>query len=194
MLELHIKRLKNSAKELGFKIDLYAAKSKLKSIAKQFKKDKVYMVRLLLSKDGTIKVRSKIKPEIKSNLVTFSKYRTSSKDPFLNYKTTRRSLYNSELKRYRKKGFRDAIFLNDLGEVTEACVANVFIKEKRTFLTPPIYCGLLPGVFREYMLRSKKYKVREKILYKEDLLKAKEIYLANSVSGLFKVSFPAKGK
>jgi len=144
LLELHIKRLKNSAKELGFKIDLYAIKSKLKSIAKQFKKDKVYMVRLLLSKDGTIKIRSKIKPKIKSDLVTFSKHHTSSKDHLLKPKTTRRSLYNSELKRYRKKGFRDVIFLNDSGEVTEACVANVFIKEKRTFLTPPTYFGLLP--------------------------------------------------
>jgi len=194
LLDLHIRRLILSAQKLGFSINLPDILVKLNNKRKALKKNKTYMVRLLLSRNGSLRIKTKLKPEIRNDLISFSKRHTSSKNKLLFYKTTRRDLYNSELKKARKLGLRDVVFVNEKGQVTEACVANVLIKTKGIFYTPPRRCGLLPGVFREHMLRSKKYKVREKVLHKEDLLKAKEVYLANSVSGLFKVSFPVKGK
>ena len=49
-------------------------------------------------------------------------------------------------------------------------------------LTPPIQCGLLPGILREELIETGRAK--EKILSCKDLAQAKQIYLGNSLRGL----------
>ena len=48
-------------------------------------------------------------------------------------------------------------------------------------MTPPLACGLLPGVLREELLADGK--IREQILCTEDLSRADELWLVNSVRG-----------
>ena len=54
-------------------------------------------------------------------------------------------------------------------------------------ITPPVKCGLLPGVMRDQLLNSNDYLVREEIIKRGEISMETEIYLCNSLRGLFKV-------
>ncbi|HDP16239.1 MAG TPA: aminodeoxychorismate synthase, component I, partial [Candidatus Omnitrophica bacterium] len=116
--------------------------------------------------------------------VVFSDKRVSSRDSFFYHKTTNRKLYDGELRKWRKKGYFDAIFSNEKNQITEGAVSNIIIKKGRFYYTPPVSCGLLRGVYREYILKSRKIPLKEKILYKSDIRKADKIYMVNSVRGM----------
>ena len=51
--------------------------------------------------------------------------------------------------------------------------------------TPPLACGLLPGVMRAELLVGGD--VSERIVSREELLAADEIYVANALRGLLRV-------
>ena len=54
-------------------------------------------------------------------------------------------------------------------------------------LTPPLECGLLPGIMRAELLNSGDYLIREEVIKKKDVNADTEIYLCNALRGLFKV-------
>ena len=80
----------------------------------------------------------------------------------------------------------EVIHLNTRGELTEGARSNIFVKIRGTLFTPPVECGLLPGVLRSRLLAAGRCK--EKILYRRDLEKAQAVYCGNSVRGLVKVT------
>jgi len=103
--------------------------------------------------------------------------------------TTERKFYQSELAKYRKlTNCFDVIFLNEKKEVTEGSFTNIFIKKDGLYYTPPIECGLLPGIYRDYLLDDENFKTIEKKLMVSDLKSADEVYLCNSVRGLQRVN------
>ncbi len=65
------------------------------------------------------------------------------------------------------------------GEVTESCRANLVAAIAGRLLTPPLSCGLLPGVFRERLLA--RGVVAEAMLRPADLALASRLWLVNSV-------------
>lgn len=194
-LRQHLRRLENSARYFDFfynKKDILAALRKLERGFKQT----AYRVRLLLFKEGEVKLESALLISRKDcrPKVYLSAKRTQSQDTFFYHKTTERKVYDREYKRCTRAGFYDVIFANEKGEVTEGAISNIFIRENGVFYTPPVSCGLLDGVYRRYLLTSKKHRVKEKVLFKEDLFSAEEVYLSNSVRGLVRVHFEAKGR
>ena len=110
--------------------------------------------------------------------------RTHSHDRFLFHKTTRRELYERELAHAQARGWFDAIFINERGEVTEGCRSNVIIKHNGEYFTPPLACGLLPGVYRGHILATQSLPVREKIFFREELEAAEEVWVCNALRGL----------
>jgi len=50
------------------------------------------------------------------------------------------------------KGYDEAIFLNERGEVAEGSSTNIFWAKKETLYTPAADCGLLPGITREALI------------------------------------------
>ena len=193
LIDEHLKRLENSARYFNF---LYKRKDILEALMKlqnNFGPDS-YKVRLLLFKDGSIKLepslfQSRRDGELK---VYLSAKRTQTQEPFLYHKTTCRKIYDQEYKRCRRLGFYDTIFANEKGEITEGAISNIFIRKNGGLYTPPLKCGLLDGVYRRYMLYSGRFPIKEKVLFKEDLINAEEIYLTNSVRGLVQVRLEAK--
>lgn len=119
--------------------------------------------------------------------VVFSNKRTDSSDIFLYHKTTRRDLYDQERQKAVAEGFFEVLFCNEKGEITEGAITSLFIRQGDAFYTPPVACGLLPGVFRRHFLARSDATVHEKILYPADLTWAEEIYVANSVRGMVQV-------
>ncbi len=192
-LKLHLKRLENSVRYFDF---LYNRKDILRQLVRlqeRFKQN-AYRIRLLLDKKGNIALEPSLLEKAASEepKVYFSAKTTDSRNPFLYHKTTHRQLYDQEYRRAKQLGYYDAIFANEKGEITEGAISNIFIRKNGKFYTPPLRCGLLDGVYRRYLLNSKKIAIKERILFKKDLLDAKEIYLSNSVRGLVKVHLEEK--
>jgi len=188
LLKLHIDRLLKSSEYFNFRCDKKYILKELKKLEKSFKDSFSYKVRLLLDRDGRIKLSfSRINTNGKLAKVRFSSKKTSKEDTFLYNKTTNRDLYNKEHKKWSKKGYFDIIFTNRQNQVTEGAISNVIIKKRDFYYTPPVECGLLNGVFRRYILENDKLPIKEKILYRDDIKKADEVYMINSVRGMVKV-------
>ena len=188
-LPLHLKRLRDSSFYFGFCYNGERLKKILSEAKKDLNPDSVYKIRVLLYKDGTVSItRKKIEKRRAKSLmpVVISGMKTSSKDIFLRHKTTNRKLYDREYQRYKRAGCYDVIFCNEKGEITEGAISNIFIKSGRFYYTPPLRCGLLNGVFRQYIL-SKRKNIREKVLIPAMLKNAEGIWLANSVRGMNRV-------
>jgi para-aminobenzoate synthetase/4-amino-4-deoxychorismate lyase len=118
--------------------------------------------------------------------VRIASRRTDPQDRMLFHKTTHRPVYAQAFESATQAGFDDVLFLNQRGEVTEGAISNVFIEKDSRWLTPPVECGLLAGVYRRHLLETRRG-VEECILSLEDLRRADAIYLTNAVRGLRRV-------
>ena len=49
----------------------------------------------------------------------------------------------------------DVVLYNEHGQVTETTIANVVVEKNGRLVTPPVACGLLPGVFRGHLLHDR---------------------------------------
>ncbi len=190
LLGLHMERLKNSAEFFRIPFNIDTVKKRLEEIESNFCNDKAYKVRLLLDKNGRLSIsQSEFWQDSvdKMRYIAISDKKTNSSNIFLYHKTTNRALYESEYDRYRREGFADVLFENEKGEITEGAITNIFIEKNGIFLTPPVECGLLDGVYRRHLLRNGSGRYIEKRLKRNDLVEADAIYLSNSVRGLFRV-------
>ena len=76
----------------------------------------------------------------------------ASGDWFLRHKTTNREVYNRA--RAARPDTDDVLLVNERGEITESTIANVVAEIDGVRVTPPVECGLLPGVFRAALLEA----------------------------------------
>ncbi len=112
--------------------------------------------------------------------IKLSKKHCSSKDLFLQHKTTRREFYNEHFHEAVDEGYDEIIFTNERGELTEGAISNIFVQtQDGSWYTPPLSSGLLPGIWRSGAIT--KLNAREKLLYIADLKNAKRIIIGNSV-------------
>jgi para-aminobenzoate synthetase/4-amino-4-deoxychorismate lyase len=120
--------------------------------------------------------------------IIISRQPVLSQSPFLYHKTTNRPLYTNERANALQESCLEVIFENERGEITEGSISSIFIQVKNTYYTPPVKCGLLPGIFRAHLLEKHANLIQEKILFRENLQNADAIFIANSVRGLIKVT------
>ena len=97
--------------------------------------------------------------------------------PFLYHKTTYRAVYDDA--RGSCRGGDDVVLWNPRREVTESTIANIVVELGGERVTPPVECGLLPGVFRAWLLATGQ--VRERRITLEELRAARRVWLVNSV-------------
>ena len=184
-LSAHLRRLRTSADFFGMACPAGAIRKAISAYGATL--PGIAKLRLVLSADGTFRLESGRLPDTPSDIppVALSTVRMSSADPFIRHKTTFRAIYNHEFAKYSAKGFFDVIFLNEKGQVTEGAISNIFVRIRRRWYTPPVSCGLLPGIMRQTLI--KKWSVREKILFPDDLRRADQIVLSNAVRGITEV-------
>lgn len=194
LMGLHMARLEKSADHFSFSFKKNDLLLSLKRIASSFTPDIKYKVRLLLSETGPADVSASALPHSgkQKAKTTFSGKKTDRNDVFLYHKTTNRALYDEESDKYRQEGYFDVLFTNTDGEVTEGALTNIMVKKGDIYLTPPICCGVLPGTYREYLLKTQEIPLKEKVLMKEDLDDADGIFLMNSVRGMVRVELSAR--
>ncbi len=187
-LEEHLRRIAESALYFDYPFNKQAAKEILEHKAISYLKGIRYRIRLTLSEHGELSVEDR---QIKCDntgvqKIAVSEQRTDPEDLFLYHKTTNRSLYDKEFNKYNPLGYCDVIFINNRDELTEGAISNIFLKIKGRLYTPPVSCGLLNGIYREYHLKQND--VEETILNREMLQTAEKIYVCNSVRGLIAVN------
>lgn len=185
LLAWHLQRLARSASALHFGYDEEATHDALIAQAATLTPG-LYRVRLLLSRCGRIEISAVPLDELPTNpSLILSSQRIDADDPRLQHKTTARSFYDAALRDAIALGHFDVIFLNTRGEVCEGARSNIFIERHGRLLTPPLSCGLLPGVLRAQMLASGS--AREAVLTLDDLHNAEGIFVGNALRGLLQV-------
>jgi para-aminobenzoate synthetase / 4-amino-4-deoxychorismate lyase len=187
LLDGHLKRLANSASYFAFVFDDAKIRAELKS-AIAGKEHERLRVRLLLDEDGKITVTSAaLAAPVAAPVMRYvvSDTRLNSGDLFLYHKTTRRELYDREWAHFSETlGADEVIYLNERGELAEGSRTSIFIKRGEELVTPPLAAGVLPGVLRQSLLDDGR--AAEAVLTLEDLNRAEDVYLGNSVRGLVK--------
>jgi para-aminobenzoate synthetase / 4-amino-4-deoxychorismate lyase len=187
LLSMHLDRMESSASYFNFVFDRQAAQSRLSELSSSFAAGKSYRVRLLLRLDGNFTIENfELHEEPGAVSIQLSPERTSSTDVFMRHKTTQRERYDRRYAEARAAGFDEIIFQNERGEITEGAINNVFIKKSGKLLTPPLSCGVLPGIFRRQLLETDTT-AEERIVTVEDLKTADAVFLCNSVRGLREV-------
>lgn len=83
----------------------------------------------------------------------------------------------------RDAGDDEALFLDTEGHLAEAAASNLFLVKGGELLTPPLGCGILPGITREIVLELEPF-AEERVLLPQDLFDADEAFLTSSIRGI----------
>jgi para-aminobenzoate synthetase/4-amino-4-deoxychorismate lyase len=182
----HRRRLARSAAALGFAVDMDVVDRELAAVAAVHGQGR-WRLRLTVDHAGqpAITVAALDANPAGAQPLLLSAQRIAAADYLLRHKTTARAVYDAELQRAMAAGAFDALFLNEHDEVCEGARSNVFARIDGRLLTPPLACGLLPGVLREELLSSGA--AQEARLTLTDLRRAEALYCGNALRGLVEV-------
>jgi para-aminobenzoate synthetase/4-amino-4-deoxychorismate lyase len=185
--EEHIARMKLAAEFFLFFFNEKKLISRISKAVLQLDSTKKYKLKLLLDKWGNTRINTFPVEEVyESNSILISAKPVDSHNTFQYFKTTNRELYDSEYSKFSKSGFFDVIFINEKGEITEGCISNIFIRMKGTWVTPPVSAGILPGIYRNFLLKTQPGTIEASVSIK-DLAEAEDVKMVNSVRGEIKI-------
>lgn len=179
LLSHHFKRLSESAGYFGFPLDAALLQAQLDELAASLPPEP-HKVRLALARDGRTSLEADALaaiPKPEPARLRLAAAPVDSSDVFLYHKTTHRRAYEAAL---AGCGDCDDVLLwNERGEVTETDTANVVVELDGQMVTPPLSSGLLPGVFRSWLLEEGQ--VRERVVKVSEAGKCDRIFLVNSI-------------
>lgn len=167
-LALHLSRLTASAARLGWPVPrIYLPALPAAPLR----------VRLTLDAAGRTEVTTApLPPPAPLWRVALHPQRLTSTDPWLGIKSTQRALYD-QARAALPEGTHEYLFANERGEVCEGTITNLFFDRGQGLRTPPLACGLLPGVLRAELAAP------EEILLLSDLPNVR-LWLGNALRGL----------
>jgi para-aminobenzoate synthetase/4-amino-4-deoxychorismate lyase len=187
LLADHLDRLVSSASALGFAFDRNTIAAALSSKARELRSlSNRHRVRLTLHRDGSVTIVSEpfsLDPSGKPVRLCIAAKRVDSRDLLLRHKTVVRERYDRAFREALDNGFGEALFLNERDEVTEGAISNILVRIDGRWFTPPESCGLLNGVFRRYLLRTRPWIVQKAITL-DELRRAEIVLLCNSLRGI----------
>ncbi len=176
-LEAHLARLDATARRLGVPLDRGAVDAALAKVAGAGP----LRVRLTVDRGGAVAVAAApLGPAPAVWRLALAAERLDPDDPWLGVKTSERRRYDAA-RAALPEGVDELMFLNRRGEVCEGTITNVFVEAGGVLLTPPLACGLLPGVLRAELLA--RGAAREAVLGAGDLA-AGRLFVGNSLRGL----------
>ncbi|WP_051237301.1 chorismate-binding protein [Ottowia thiooxydans] len=179
-LEPHLDRMRASAAHFDFVWDDNTLQQALRDLLDGHPVGE-WRVRLLSHRNGQVQAQAfplEASPaEVTVQLAT--RHAVGCDGDFFRHKTTRRAHYDAFAP--TTPGVFDTLLWNEQGQLTEFTRGNVALKVAGEWLTPPLSCGLLPGIGRGQLL--KKGELREAVLTTEDLDQAQAIAFFNSLRG-----------
>lgn len=177
-LKRHLGRLCWSAARLGYCCDREQVRQAL--FAHAAGKTGQHKTRLLLAQDGTHQIESALLRQIQQPLkLALTTTPVDPTDLLLYLKTEQRQRYDQA--RQEQPEADEVLLCNNRGELTEGSFTNLVLKLDNRLVTPPLCSGLLPGVIRQELLEQGT--ITEQVLYPQDLQRADEVWLINSVRG-----------
>jgi 4-amino-4-deoxychorismate lyase len=193
LLPYHLRRLKQSARALGYRYPsddavITAIKVALDQTSTATNMPSGTRLRLLLSPLGQLVIQTAPLPALQGvPWIALTQLRLESAEPLLQHKTTHRPWYEAATQWLAQHpDYFDLIFLNEKGELCEGSRSNIYVLRNGVWLTPPLASGLLGGVLRTQLLDT--HQVEEAILTPSDLTADKaSIRLSNALRGWFDV-------
>ncbi|MGP1682193.1 MAG: chorismate-binding protein, partial [Giesbergeria sp.] len=178
--DLHLARMGEAAAHFGFAWNLHATRQELQIAALQ-RHTGAWRVRLLLSKDGSARAETfALQPTPTPVFLQLARQPLrEAAGEFCRYKTTRRAHYDAFAP--SQPGVFDTILYNEAGEITECTRGNVAMWLDGRWVTPPLSCGLLPGVGRAAALREGR--VHEAVVRLESVPRVQAWAFINSLRG-----------
>ncbi len=191
LLDRHAARLEQSAAYFGYPFDADRFRRAARRVVGGAKSDTALKVRVTLDRWGRLEVTVTPVSEAEGPwTLAVASERADQTDPFFFHKTTQRGVYDRALREAREAGCDEALLLNEEGDVTEGTYSNVFVRDGDRFLTPPVECGLLAGVYRDYVLEVEE-RAQEQVLTLDALRHADAIYCCNAVRGWCPAELPS---
>ena len=176
----HKARMMKSAKALGYPFSPAQYDALIDGIKA---KETSQHIRITLSAEGDLNLSQKYFVSLDRPKIMVSPHKLSKQVQYSKHKISRRNFYDEERERLKAlTGIDEVIFLNESGKLCEGSFTSIFIEKDGKLLTPALKTGILPGVLRAQLLRSKKARTAD--LTEDDLLGAKNIYIGNSMRGL----------
>ncbi|MGQ7295518.1 chorismate-binding protein [Quadrisphaera sp. KR29] len=188
--ERHLRRLASSAAFCGLPLDPDRARAALEDAvagARAAGGHGPLRVRLELSADGGLSVTTAALPSSSPSPVRLALEdapQVRSDDWWPRHKTTRRGWIEALRAEHgvgAPGGSDEVAWANERGEVCEASTANLAVRLDGRWWTPPVECGLLPGVLRERLLESGQLELR--VLHPQDLRRAQDLAVISSLRG-----------
>lgn len=187
LLEEHLDRMEGSAAFFGFTFDRDAIRQRLQGHVRPQCRDPL-RIRLLLHRSGKTAITGTILPphdfcteptNAPTMQATIDARRIDPENPLLYHKTTRRAVYNRA--RRENPGVDEVLLVNTGREAMEFTNGNIVVRRNGAWITPPLSCGLLPGVMRRSLLACGR--ITEEVIPASSLGPDSELYLINSVRG-----------
>jgi len=176
-LERHLARMAASAGYFAFPFDRQKAMALLSGLPSG---DGPLRLRLTLDDRGEFSLTtSPLEHDARVVRLGLARATVDPSDRFRYHKTTRRELLDRE--RQGRSDCDEVLFVNNRGELTEGSYHNLVLRLDGRLLTPCLGSGLLPGILREELLELGE--ISEATLYPDDLRRAEEIWLINSLRG-----------
>jgi 4-amino-4-deoxychorismate lyase len=139
-------------------------------------------LRLTLDREGRVEWTVAALPPGKAEWrLGIAAERLASGDPWLRVKSSKREVYD-RARADLPEGLDEVIFLNEHGQVCDGSITTVFFDRGQGMRTPPLSCGLLPGVLRTELACP------EEVLRAEDLPKVR-LWVGNALRGLILARF-----
>jgi para-aminobenzoate synthetase/4-amino-4-deoxychorismate lyase len=183
-LTQHLQRLNQSAAVFGFPMNQDAIAQALADACAALPPGTAHRLRLALDARGHIKLQSAPLQALTGPVrALLASEPTEASDLFLRHKTTLRARYDAGWRAAEAEGAFDMLFFNAKGELTEGGRSNVFVKLQGRWYTPPLACGVLPGVMRSVLLDDPEWNASERRLSRDDLLAAEALVLCNALRG-----------
>jgi branched-chain amino acid aminotransferase len=203
-LEDHMKRLVNSAKIIGLRLN-YSLEDLIGAVIRTIRanefQENIYIRPIVFAGEGSISLdMSKIPTRVSIAAFPFGHY-LKPKGVRVKVVSWRRvpnysmpviakasGIYLNSvlaLSEAISSGYDEAILLDWRGYVSEGSGENVFIVRKGTIYTPPIYASILEGITRDTVIRISRdlgYGVVERDIAREELYIADEIFISGTAA------------
>lgn len=190
-LPQHYKRLLLALKFLNLNIDFSKIEEKVNmNLAQKEMQEGRKVLKITVSEENifvTTRTNTYQKEDYEKGFATaISNVRRNETSPFTYHKTLNYGDCIMEKRRAKEMGIQEPIFLNTRGEIAEGATTNVFFVKDEQIVAPPLSCGMLPGIIREYLYDA--YTIKEQIILPEDIGEFDEMFLTNSLLGIMPVA------
>ena len=189
-LSQHYRRLLSALEFLNLTVDFHKIEEKvnLALTGKEMQKGRKVLKITVSEKNILVTTRNNNyqKCDYEKGFVTaLSNVRRNETSPFTYHKTLNYGDCILEKRHAKEMGIQEPVFLNTKGQIAEGATTNVFFVKNQQLISPPVSCGMLPGIMREYLYSA--YPIKEQIIMPEDIEKFDEMFLTNSLLGIMPV-------